>query len=100
MQAYRKAPKGACDQDQVEAIARALGKLGETIDVVEHLGFVTSWHVVDPFENHKGIGFDKVYDPEKGAVDLTASYDGKGGEKVEWKQHTTKLPYGMVDLNA
>lgn len=98
--AYLEALSGACDQDQVEAIAKALDKLGEKVDVARHLGFVTSWHLVAPFDNHKGVGFDTAYPPEKGAVDLTAVYDGKGGEKVTWKQHTTKLGYGMVDLNA
>src|SRR5262249_3341564 len=96
--AYHRALKGACDQDQVEAIAKALDKLGDKIDVVKHLGFVTSWHLAGPFDHGKGVGWDVAYPPEKG-VDLAAVYDGKGGDKVEWKPHVPREAYGMVDLN-
>lgn len=96
--AYLNVLKGATDEDQVETIAKALEKTGEKVDLTRHYGFVTTWHLVAPFDHHKGVGWDKEYPPEKG-VDLTASYDGKGGEKVSWKEHTTKLPKGMVDLN-
>src|SRR5262249_22896105 len=98
-QAYRRALKGACDQDQIEVIVKALDKLGDKIDVVAHLGFVTSWHLVAPFDNTNGGGFAVAYPPEKG-VDLADVYDGKGGEKIEWKPHVTRAGYGMVDLNA
>ena len=96
---YQKALKGACDQDQVEAIAKALEKYGDKVDQAKHYGFVTKWHLVAPFDNVKGVGFDRVYPPEKG-VDLTASYDGKEDGKVAWVPYQTKGAQGMVDLNA
>src|SRR5262249_37612197 len=45
-----------------------------------------------------GIGFAAVYPPEK-LVDLNASYPGKDGKAIPWKEHTTSHPYGIVDLN-
>jgi len=99
-QAYRKALAGASDQDQVEAIAKKLDKLGDKVDVAKHLGFVTSWHLVAPFDNEKNSGWDVAYPPEKGEVDLAATYAGKGGDKVEWKPFVTKQTFGMVDLNT
>src|SRR4051794_38508250 len=97
--AYQKALKGACDQDQVEAIAKALDRYGEKVDQVKHFGFVTTWHLLAPFDNVKGVGYDKVYPPEK-AVDLTETYDGKNKEQIAWKPYESKNAQGMVDLNA
>jgi hypothetical protein len=92
----------ARDKDQVEEIAKAL-KMTEA-DITSHFGFVERWHVVGPFDSTKGTGFDKAYPPEAG-VDLTATYEGKGGAKVAWKAVVAKpnakaKEYAMVDLNA
>lgn len=90
----------ARDKDQVEEIAKALKKTDA--DVTAHFGFVTRWHVVGPFDSPKGEGFGVAYPPEKG-VDLTATYEGKGGAKVAWKAATAKgkdKEYALVDLNA
>lgn len=43
------------------------------------------WHLIGPFDNAGGRGFDLAYPPEQ-QIDLAAQYDGKGGEKVAWKQ--------------
>src|SRR5262249_30845437 len=45
-----------------------------------------------------GVGFKAVYPPEKG-VDLAATYPGKAGAVVGWKEFTTADSYGLVDLN-
>ena len=58
------------------------------------LGYAT-WHLVAPFDNQKGVGFDKVYPPEKG-VDLTATYEGKGNEQVAWKPYDSKNSQGSM----
>lgn len=92
----------ARDKDQVEKIATALKK--NEADITSHFGFVERWHVVGPFDSTKGAGFDKAYPPEAG-VDLTATYEGKGGAKVGWKAVVAKpdtkaKEYAMVDLNA
>jgi hypothetical protein len=43
-------------------------------------------------------GFKVAHPPEKG-VDLKAVYQGKKGDEVRWKPHTTTDEYGKVDLN-
>jgi hypothetical protein len=96
--AYQRALSGACDPDQVDTVAKALDKLGVKVDLAKHFGFVTTWHQVAPFDHHDGVGWDRVYPPEKG-VDLSATYKGKGGKQARWVQHTTKDAYGKVDLN-
>ncbi len=96
--AYERALSGACDQDQVDAIARALDRLGVKVDLARHFGFVIRWHLVAPFDHHNRVGWDVAYPPEKG-VDLSAVYKGKDGKPARWVEHTTKDPYGKVDLN-
>jgi hypothetical protein len=96
--AYRQALRGACDKDQVDAIAQRLKALGSPVDLAAHFGFVRTWHLVAPFDNHGGVGFKDAYPPEKG-VDLAAVYKGKGGKEARWAVHTTDSPYGAVDLN-
>jgi hypothetical protein len=95
---YRKALSGACDKDQVDAIAGRLKALGSPVDLAAHFGFIRTWHLVAPFDNHNGVGFNTAYPPEKG-VDLAAVYKGKGGKEARWVAHTTDSPYGAVDLN-
>jgi len=96
--AYRKALTGACDKDQVDAIAGRLKALGAPVDLAAHFGFIRTWHLVAPFDNHGGVGFLAAYPPERG-VDLAAVYKGKGGKEARWTVHTTDSPYGAVDLN-
>jgi hypothetical protein len=96
--AYRKALKTACDEDQVTAITTALEKLGDKVDLAKHYGFVMTWHLIGPFEHHKGVGWDTAYPPEK-KVDLASSYKGKDNECAKWIERTTTDPQGKVDLN-
>jgi hypothetical protein len=96
--AYRKALSHARDRDQVQGIARELKQLGVEIDLTRHFNYITNWLVAGPFDNSGGAGFHKTYGPEKG-VDPDASYEGKGGKKVRWTQHTPAKPLGEVDFN-
>jgi hypothetical protein len=95
---YQKALTGACDKDQVDAIAKQLDKLGVKVDLAAHFGFIRRWHLLVPFDNPRETGYDTVYPPEKG-VDLNAAYSGKNGVKARWTSYTTTDPYGYVDLN-
>jgi hypothetical protein len=95
--AFQKALKGACDDDQVDAIAKALDGLGVKIDVANHLGFVRRWHLAGPFEGDGMVGFRTVYPPEKG-VDLAAKYKVRGGD-AGWAPHTTTDRAAVVNLN-
>ncbi len=77
----------------------------DLVDVVEYLIGLTTpalglayWHAVGPFDNGIGMeGLDRVYPPEK-AIDLKATYPGKGG-KVGWRTVRTGSG-GYVDLQA
>lgn len=97
-QRYQQALSGACDPDQVDAIAAALDQLGVKVDLQKHYGVVAHWYLVGPFDHRKGIGWDVAYPPEK-ALDVTAAYRGTDGAAVQWVEHTTADPRGLVDLN-
>lgn len=91
------------DIDQIDAIAKRAKELGgddfaKRIDIAGHLGFLTRWRIIGPFENGSDKGWDVAYEPEK-TVDLTATYTGQKGE-VAWKEHTTADEWGTVDLNT
>lgn len=95
---FHKALSGACDQDQVDAIAKRLKELGETVDLAKHFGMIPTWYLAAPFDNTGEKGFAKVYPPEKG-VDLNAVYEGKDKAEVRWVETTSADPYGLIDLN-
>ncbi|MEX0716045.1 MAG: hypothetical protein WD066_05635 [Planctomycetaceae bacterium] len=94
--AWREAFRGAVHVDQVKRIVKALEERGEPVSVPEHLGFLTEWKIVGPFEHADGVGFDAVYPPEK-AVDFAADYDGKTG-RVAWRTVATEDDFGLVDI--
>jgi hypothetical protein len=94
---YRTAFTAARALDQIKATTEKLRSFEQQVNVSEHMGFVPQWHLVGPFDNTNGRGFDVAYPPEK-QVDLGDSYKGKTGE-VKWLSHVTKDQYGIVDLN-
>lgn len=94
---YREALRGATDDDQVQAIVKPLKELGETVNLQQHFGFIVTWKLIGPFENHDLVGFDAVYPPEE-QLDFKATYTGKDGKDVAWVEHTTEDEYGNVDL--
>jgi hypothetical protein len=57
------------------------------------------WYYAGPFENHGGAGFDTAYPPE-GRVDLKATYPGKGGATVGWKELPRFRTGAVYDLAA
>jgi len=92
----------ARDKDQVEQIAKELGKAKVEADIAKHFGYVTEWHAVGPFDNKGGTGYAVAHPPEK-AVDLAAKY---GDAKLGWvytqsvrKDDQSKQDYGVIDLN-
>jgi len=46
--------------------------------------FLGNWYVIGPFDNANHSGFDKAFPPEQ-AIDLAATYDGLGDQKVGWQ---------------
>jgi hypothetical protein len=93
---YREALEGAIDDDQVKAIADALLKLGERVDISRHFAFLTRYSVIGPFDNRGGRGLETEYPPEK-EIRLDATYDGQLGP-VAWQSLETHSEYGIVDI--
>ncbi len=93
---YREALSGALDDDQVKAIAQALEKLGEKVDILKHFAFLTQYTAIGPFDNKRGIGLETAYPPEK-EIKLDAKYDGQLGT-VSWQPLQSSGDYGMVDI--
>ena len=94
---FRKALRSARDVDQVEAIAKDLGKLGQPVDLPAVFGWLTDWKAIGPFDNTGGAGFARVFPPEQ-SIDLKAEHDGKG-VKASWVDLKAHGDYGIVDLN-
>ncbi len=94
---YQRLITQARDVDQVDAIAKTLRKMGETVDIAKAFGFITGWKVIGPFDNTAGKGFDTVYPPEQ-KVDLAGEHDGKSG-KVRWRDFTSAHDYGEISMN-
>ena len=95
--AYQQALAVVRDEDQTNFIAGELKKLGVTVDLAKHFGFLMQWNVIGPFDNTERKGFDTVFPPEK-ELKLDAEYDGKGA-KVKWQPFTSAHEYGKVDFN-
>ncbi len=95
---FRKAFEAARDSTQVTQAAAKLKSLGESADVVQHLGLVTEWWLVGPFDAPQKTGFAKVFEPE-GKVDLQAKYLGQGGTEIAWNRHHESDTLGQLDLN-
>lgn len=94
---YQEALSAARDLDQIKLLAGRTRKLGLTVDLPRHFGFLLRWKVIGPLDNTNEKGFDAVYPPER-RIDLRASCKGKHGE-VKWIDHVTRHEYGRVDLN-
>ena len=94
--AYEKALSGATDGDQVELIARSLDALGTEVDLVDHFGLLTRWHLIGPFDNREKIGFAAVYPPEE-ELDLEAVYEGLLGE-VRWEPYAAESDAGVYNI--
>ncbi|MCX7827571.1 MAG: hypothetical protein N2689_18750, partial [Verrucomicrobiae bacterium] len=48
---YQQALRSARDVDQIQAVAKTLRELGETVDLPKLFGFLTVWKVIGPFHN-------------------------------------------------
>lgn len=94
---YQKALGSAREADQVDALAKKLGELGEKVDLQKTFGWVTQWKLIGPFDNTGGAGFAKAFPPEQ-QLDYAAEYDGKD-TKARWVDYATRSDYGLVDFN-
>jgi hypothetical protein len=92
--AYRKAFAASRDLQQGRTVAAGLDKLGVTVSTAEHLGFLTDWYVIGPFDAMNKKGFTTVYPPEE-KVDLAAELPGKG-KTLTWKRYRVREPAPAV----
>lgn len=84
--AYRKAFAASRDIQQVKQVATKLKEAGVTVSVAEHMGFLTDWYVIGPFDAMEMKGFKTAYPPEE-KIDLQAELPGKDGKKLRWKHY-------------
>lgn len=97
-QQYRLAFEHARDAAQVTRAADQLRALGETADIIAHLGFVVDWYLVGPFDAPGYSGFDAVFVPQQETFDLQAQFRGAGDRKLTWQRHTTSDALGQLNL--
>ena len=101
---YRLAFEHARSAEQTTEAAAKLKALGETADIIEHLGFVVDWYLLGPFDAPEYSGFEKTFPPEEqaavdlAAVDLTAEYEGQGGRTIRWRRRRAADSLGQLNL--
>jgi outer membrane protein assembly factor BamB len=88
----------ARDLDQIERLIPRVRQLGIEVNEPELFGYLLDWNIAGHFDNTEMQGFDVAYGPEKSPIDLAATYDGKHGP-IEWTEHHTESPRGLVELN-
>ncbi len=103
---YLQLLKSARQHVQVTQIIDTLKELGHEVDMRKHFGFVSTWHVVGPFDNRKEVGYGTAYKPETdylqtGTENLKATYPAKGeGAQAAWQPASSEKPDGTIDLNS
>jgi hypothetical protein len=94
---FQAAFQHARDVGQVTRAADRLNAIGLDVNIINHMGFVTRWYLLGAFDAPGRSGFDESFPPEK-SVDLTASYTGQDGSKIEWKLFETPDRLGQLNL--
>jgi hypothetical protein len=94
---FQQALNYSRDAKQINAVAKKLEELGQTVDLLKQLGFLTQWKIIGPFDNTGRKGFETMYPPEQ-KIDFAADYPGKSGQ-VGWKDYVVTHKYGKVDMN-
>ena len=92
---YTRALTEARDAEQIKEASNALKKMGQEINLVDLMGFLTEWDLIGPFDNKERTGFGKIYQPETIQKD---SYLGKNGV-VKWSPFSTSDSFGLLDIN-
>ncbi len=94
---YERGFRYARDSDQVLLAVTKLKSVGQDMDPITHMGFITRWWLVGPFPAEQTSGFRAEFPPEK-QVDLSAQYETVEGRKLHWKLHETSNSLGEVNL--
>lgn len=72
------------------------GRAEEAGDKFDEMGFVRRYWLAGPFPNRQGLGFRRVYPPEK-EIDLEAEYTAGYG-KVRWYEMDRNAPAALVNF--
>ena len=62
---YSKLLSSAALPEQVQQIADSMKELGETVDLLNHFGFVSKWQLIASFDNREKVGFNVEYGPRR-----------------------------------
>ncbi len=95
------------EEDQAVAIAKQLKELGESVDPLQHFGWITRWYVAGPFEDENDKAYEVGFPPEHD--DITASlfedqawraksYD-HGDKTIGWKPYEITTANGELNFN-
>lgn len=96
---HRLAFEHSRSADQTTKAAEKLKALGQSADIIAHLGFVIDWYLLGPFDAPEYSGFAKVFPPEEQQViNLTAEYEGQGGKAIRWRRFRTEDALGQLNL--
>lgn len=87
---FRRAFEKSRDVQQGRDAAAGLETAGVKVSVAQHLGFLTDWHLIGPFDGKGQKGLHNTYPPEK-SVDLSQELEGQKG-KVRWIRYQVKEP--------
>ncbi|MEZ5430904.1 MAG: hypothetical protein R3F31_06915 [Verrucomicrobiales bacterium] len=94
---YEQAIRAARDVDQIKELNATLTKMGRTVDLPRHFGFLMEWKVLAPFDNTGRAGFDTVY-PRRRESSSRPSIPARMARSAGriWSPPTR---CGMVDFN-
>ncbi len=96
-EAFLTAFRHARDSVQITTAADRLQALGQSVNIVEHMGLVTDWYLVGPFDAPGMTGFVTSFPPEEN-VDLAATYSGQGERTIGWKRYRCEDRLGQLNL--
>jgi hypothetical protein len=96
-ESYHTAFRHARDSDQVLAAVTRLKSAGVEVNPIDHMGFLTRWYLVGPFDAPGTSGFHESLPPES-AADPESEYDDGGGRKLRWNPYRTEDVLGEVNL--
>ena len=94
---YRLAFEHARESSQVTRAADRLKANGAEASILEHMGFISRWQLMGPFDAPGRSGFDTAFPPEAN-VDLEAVYVGQNGLQLRWQEFATTDRLGQVNL--
>ena len=94
---YEKILSYGRDVSQIKEASSALNEMGESIDLIELMGFLVNWELIGPFDNSERSGFEMIFPPEK-TQKVQSFYKGKNGD-IRWNSFSSKDPLGMVNIN-